>query len=87
MLDEEHDQLDPVGNDSNSYILGRIKKHNVVIDFPGSGTLSGAAQTVNNLIRTYRKIRFGLMVGIGGGAPESPNAEDRTKIFVLETSW
>ncbi|KAK6503064.1 hypothetical protein TWF481_008099 [Arthrobotrys musiformis] len=75
MLDEEHEQLDPVENDNNSYILGQIQKHNVVIAFPGSAS-GGAAQTVTNLIRTYRNIRFGLMVGVGGGAPNPLYAED-----------
>ncbi|KAF9637134.1 hypothetical protein BFW01_g8030 [Lasiodiplodia theobromae] len=31
MLDEEHDDLPPDGNDTNSYTLGSIGEHNVVI--------------------------------------------------------
>jgi nucleoside phosphorylase len=78
LLDEEHERL-PLGEkDDNSYLLGRMGKHNVVIVFPGSGTYgtNAAAKTANNMVRTFRNIRFGLMVGVGGGAPRPPHPKD-----------
>jgi nucleoside phosphorylase len=81
LLDEEHERLQPGEKDDNSYLLGRMGKHNVVIAFPGSGTYgtNAAAQTATNMVRTFRNIRFGLMVGIGGGAPKQPNPKDPLK--------
>ena len=55
-------------HDNNSYVLGRIHGHNVVIAcLPVGvyGTVS-AATVANNMLRTFPGIRFGLMVGIGG---------------------
>jgi hypothetical protein len=81
LLDEEHERL-PLGEkDNSSYLLGRMGKHNVVIAFPRSGTYgtNSAAQTANNMVRTFRNIRFGLMVGVGGGAPRSPHPKDPLK--------
>ncbi|KAM0550203.1 hypothetical protein ACHAPJ_009051 [Fusarium lateritium] len=71
MLDEEHDSLPRHANDSNSYIVGTIQKHNVVIAcLPADqyGT-NNAASVLSNMRRTFPQIRIGLMVGIGGGVP------------------
>ncbi|KAJ5797787.1 uncharacterized protein N7503_007083 [Penicillium pulvis] len=72
MLDEEHTVLqaaDP--NDINSYLFGRIGDHNVVIAcLPVEQTGKVSAATVaKDMVRSFPAIRFGLMVGIGGGAP------------------
>ncbi|KAF3389720.1 putative ankyrin repeat protein L25 [Talaromyces pinophilus] len=72
MLDEEHPILpaaDP--KDVNSYLLGRIADHNVVIACLPAETTGkvSAAMVATNLIRSFPSIRFGLMVGIGGGFP------------------
>ena len=72
MLDEEHPVLpaaDP--QDANSYLLGKIGSHNVVIAcLPAekTGTVS-AAIVAKDMLRSFKAVRFGLMVGIGGGAP------------------
>ncbi|KAL7953740.1 nucleoside phosphorylase domain-containing protein [Trichoderma compactum] len=81
LLDEEHEPLQPADNDDNIYLLGRMGEHNVVITFPGSGTYgtNAAAQMVTNMLRTFPSIRFGLLVGIGGGAPRPPDLEDASK--------
>jgi len=76
LLDEEHERLQPGEKDDNNYLLGRMGKHNVVIAFPGTCGLNAAAQTATNMVRTFRSIRFGLMVGVGGGAPKPPDPED-----------
>ncbi|KAH8585404.1 nucleoside phosphorylase domain-containing protein [Bisporella sp. PMI_857] len=72
MLDEEHPVLpaaDP--QDTNSYLLGKIGSHNVVIAcLPAEMTGKVSAATVaKDMVRSFKAVRFGLMVGIGGGAP------------------
>jgi nucleoside phosphorylase len=75
MLDNEHPDLehDPTDNDENSYALGSIGGHNVVIGcLPAGRTGTNSAAAVAMQMRsTFKKIRFGLMVGIGGGAPST----------------
>ncbi|KAN0075953.1 hypothetical protein V8E54_007223 [Elaphomyces granulatus] len=71
MLDEIHPDLPTSSNDQNTYVLGKICAHNVVIACLPSGiygTIS-AATVANQMLFTFRSIRFRLMVGIGGGAP------------------
>ena len=71
-LDEVHDDLDEVPvNDTNSYILGRIKKHNIVIaSLPhGKYGLVSATSVARNMAHTFTNVRIGLMVGIAGGVP------------------
>jgi hypothetical protein len=73
MLDENFGILDYQDTtDSNTYTLGRIGKHHVVIAcLPGGQYGTTSATTVaNNMMRTFSKsLRIGLMVGIGGGIP------------------
>jgi nucleoside phosphorylase len=75
-LDEKHEDLEeqPV-NDNNTYILGRIAKHNVVIAaLPHSQYgLVSAATVARDLARSFPNVRIGIMVGIGGGAPSPKN--------------
>jgi nucleoside phosphorylase len=75
MLDENFGILqEQDSTNTNSYTLGRIGKHYVVIAcLPGGqyGTTS-ATTVVINMIRTFTKsLRIGLMVGIGGGIPSA----------------
>lgn len=71
-LDEEHEGPASVSqHDNNSYTLGRIGKHNVVIaalPFGEYGTTS-AATVARDMIHSFPNVRIGLMVGIGGGVP------------------
>lgn len=72
MLDEEHDDCySRQPQDFNSYVLGRMHNHNVVIACLPAGTYgtTSAATVANSMLRTFTGIRFGLMVGIGGGIP------------------
>jgi len=71
MLDEEHQDLPPNGNDANIYTLGRIADHNVVIACLPAGQTgtNSAAAVAMQMKSTFQSIRFGLMVGIGGGVP------------------
>jgi nucleoside phosphorylase len=73
MLDEVHEDLPTSSHDHNSYTLGRIGKHNVVIAGLPHGRYGNTSATgvVRDLLASFDSIRFGLMVGIGGGIPNS----------------
>ncbi|KAL7786332.1 WD40-repeat-containing domain protein [Trichoderma ceciliae] len=73
MLDEEHDDLPLDDNDTNIYTLGRIGSHNIVLACLPAGQMgtNAAAAAAAQLTSTFPSIRFGLMVGIGGGVPSS----------------
>ena len=78
MLDEEYPDLPQAENDTNTYTLGRIGQHNVVLACLPLGTTGiGAAATVErDLLRSFPRVRFGLMVGVGGGAPSNNLCQD-----------
>jgi nucleoside phosphorylase len=68
MLDEIHQVL-PTSRDVNSYTLGRMGEHNVVIAvMPETGN-NKAATVATQLLNDFKSIRFGLLVGVGGGIP------------------
>lgn len=72
ILDEEHGPIPSQDErDHNNYVLGRVHNHNVVIAcLPAGVDGNNAAATVAaNMLRTFTGLRFGLMVGIGGGIP------------------
>ncbi|OTA06132.1 hypothetical protein A9Z42_0068730 [Trichoderma parareesei] len=74
VLDELHGRPEGVSPASQSdFTLGRIGEHNVVIaslPFGEYGTAS-AATVANDMSHNFPNIRFRLMVGIGGGAPNN----------------
>jgi WD40 repeat protein len=71
MLDEQHNSLQQNSHDHNTYVLGRVGKHNVVLACLPTGVIGtiSAARVANQMLQTFEGIRFGLMVGIGGGVP------------------
>ncbi|KAF7166132.1 hypothetical protein CNMCM5623_010009 [Aspergillus felis] len=71
MLDERHPDLPTKPNDNNTYILGRIHAHNVVIACLPCGVYgtTSAATLATEIRLTFGAIQFGLMVGVGGGVP------------------
>ncbi|KAF4124753.1 Phosphorylase superfamily [Geosmithia morbida] len=72
MLDENFGGLhEQDGNDPNSYILGRIGRHHVVITQLGTAGTTAATAAVINMKRTFPQLRLGLMVGVGGGIPSN----------------
>jgi nucleoside phosphorylase len=73
MLDEEHEDLELDENDENLYSLGSIGGHNVVIVCLPAGRIGNnpAASVATQMRATFKGIRFGLMVGIGGGVPSA----------------
>lgn len=71
MLDKEHPRLSQDLGDDNSYRFGHIGDHNVVIGCLAAGRtgLVSAASVALKMKSSFRCVRFGLMVGIGGGVP------------------
>ncbi|KAI0571047.1 Pfs NB-ARC and Ankyrin domain protein [Pyrenophora tritici-repentis] len=73
MLDEEHEDAPrQVGdNDENIYSVGSVAGHNVVIGCLPAGQIgtNSATAVVTQMRAAFKAIRFGLMVGIGGGVP------------------
>lgn len=71
MLDRTHADLPKPPNDPNIYTLGSIGKHNVVIACLPKGMIgnNSSATVATWMISTFPSIKFGLMVGIGGGVP------------------
>ncbi|KIX07018.1 uncharacterized protein Z518_04994 [Rhinocladiella mackenziei CBS 650.93] len=68
LLDKEHSKL-PTKSGDNNYILGEICGHNMVIAvLPQTGN-SSAGIVATQLMIDFPLIRFGLLVGIGGGVP------------------
>lgn len=69
MLDEEHDRLPQPPTDHNVYNLGSIAGHNVVIAGLHQPGNNPAATVVTQMRMTFPNLRFGMLVGIGGGVP------------------
>jgi nucleoside phosphorylase len=69
MLDEEHKRLPQASSDHNVYNLGSIAGHNVVIAGLHQPGNNPAATVVTQMRMTFPNLRFGLLVGIGGGVP------------------
>jgi nucleoside phosphorylase len=66
------DQIDEglSGNrDANSYTLGRMGVHNVVVAVMPEIGNNRAAAVATQLLNDFPSVRFGLLVGIGGGIP------------------
>jgi nucleoside phosphorylase/ankyrin repeat protein len=71
MFDQFHDRLPQPLTDTNTYTLGSICGHNVVLACLPSGVYgtTSAATVVAQMRSTFPRIQYGLLVGIGGGAP------------------
>ncbi|KAI6765005.1 hypothetical protein HG531_012104 [Fusarium graminearum] len=71
MLDQRHADLPKPSNDPNTYTLGSVGRHNVVVACLPKGRIGNnpAATVAAFMVSTFPSIRFGLMVGIGGGIP------------------
>lgn len=76
MLDEIHTPIQEQDvSDHNSYVLGSVGEHNIVVAGLPSGICGNtpAATVAKDMLRTFPSIRFGLLVGIGGAAPSEEN--------------
>ncbi|KAK6351852.1 hypothetical protein TWF718_004997 [Orbilia javanica] len=71
MLDKMHPDLPRPSGDDNVYTLGVFNNHKVVIACLPRGTYgnNAAARVATAMARTFPSIKFGLLVGIGGGNP------------------
>lgn len=71
MLDREqlNERLPQSSADHNSYTLRSIGRYNVVIATLPTTSNSAAATVVAHMKRTFKNIKYGLLVGIGGGVP------------------
>ncbi|KAI0193485.1 hypothetical protein F4808DRAFT_453229 [Astrocystis sublimbata] len=70
LFDKKHADL-KIKEDVNRYVLGEIGKHMVVAACLPKGDYgtNPAADSASNMRRSFGKIRFCLLVGIGGGVP------------------
>lgn len=69
MLDEEHESLPTSSRDTNVYHLGSINGHNIVIAGLPQACNTSAATVITQMRMTFPNLRYGLLVGIGGGVP------------------
>lgn len=73
MLDRPYATLPRQAHDPNTYVLGTIKHHNVVIIcLPRIGPVKAASASAH-LTRTFPGLQLVLVVGIGGGVPSLSN--------------
>lgn len=73
LFDLTHPEIKKDANDPNCYCVGRMAKFNVVaagLPHDEYGMNSATAVT-SHLIRTFPKVKFCLVVGIGGGVPSA----------------
>ncbi|GKT41642.1 uncharacterized protein ColSpa_01823 [Colletotrichum spaethianum] len=78
-LDEQHPGPDAIAqHDNNTYALGSMGKHNVVIAVMPKKEygIAAAATVARDMVHSFPNVRIGLMVGVGGGAP-SPQYDFR----------
>lgn len=86
MLERVHPALYQPQTDHNSYTLGSVSGHRVVIACLPTGVYgtTSAAIVVGQMLQTFPSLEFGLMVGIGGGVP-SRKADIRLGDVVVST--
>ncbi|KAH8704541.1 nucleoside phosphorylase domain-containing protein [Phaeosphaeriaceae sp. PMI808] len=70
LLDERQDDVSPEGGET--YILGRMGRHNVVIAYPSAGSygIAPIVRVATKIHQEFRNIRFCLLVGVAGGCPD-----------------
>jgi nucleoside phosphorylase len=88
VLDYEHPRLPSVGRDLNIYRFGSINRHNVVIACLPDGETGNnpAAMVATRMTLNFPSLRFGLMVGIGGGVPSLPDNDVRLGDVVVSSA-
>ncbi|KAH7060972.1 ankyrin repeat domain-containing protein [Paraphoma chrysanthemicola] len=91
MLDEKHeDAIREVGDDDeNVYCMGSVAGHNVVIVCLPAGHIGNnpAAAVATQMRAAFKGIRFGLMVGIGGGVPSAEADIRLGDVVVSQPQW
>ncbi|KAL3442025.1 nucleoside phosphorylase domain-containing protein [Aspergillus insuetus] len=84
MLDQVHDSLPNRLEDENTYILGSIAKHSIVVACLPAGVYgtTSATSVATHMKISFPALRFCLLVGIAGGAP-GPQADIRLGDIVV----
>ncbi|KAL4985444.1 hypothetical protein BDW68DRAFT_144681 [Aspergillus falconensis] len=74
MLEKIHSPPQQIA-DPNAYEFGELNGHHIVIAYLPNGVYGtvSAAAVVSRMRLTFRRLQFGLMVGIGGGVPSKRN--------------
>ncbi|PWY68695.1 kinesin [Aspergillus eucalypticola CBS 122712] len=75
MLDRIHIPPRWPTSDPNAYEFGELSGHYIVIAHLPDGVYGkvSAAAVMSRMRSTFRRLDFGVMVGIGGGVPEGKN--------------
>ncbi|KAF3294042.1 hypothetical protein TWF132_003916 [Orbilia oligospora] len=68
-FDEEYKMHAMSRDDVNVYTLGKIGKHFVAMATPSDTGLTSAATLATDAWRTFKKLRFTLLVGVAAGIP------------------
>lgn len=78
MLRGRHKDLRTPPSDQNTYTLGSMGDHKIVIAGLPKGRVgnNSAATVATWMLNTFPNIRFGLMCGIGGGVPDKTRLGD-----------
>ena len=91
MLDDEHEDASPdvSDDDKNVYCMGSIAGHNVVIVCLPAGQIGNnpAIAVAMQMQAAFKGIRFGLMVGIGGGVPSAEADVRLGDVVVSQPQW
>lgn len=71
LLDPPHDEIPIPNGDTNYYKFGSVGKHQVVTTCLPKGKYGTvpAAVAISHMRRSFRSLKFVLLVGIGGGIP------------------
>ena len=71
LFDEMHEQIRFNSNDPYSYAFGRIGEHNIVAACLPKGQCGNCSATAvgSQLLQSFPKVKFALLVRIGGGIP------------------
>jgi nucleoside phosphorylase len=72
-LDKEYGRPEYISDHDNIYTLGKMGSHNVVIAVLPDGEYgtASASAVARDMLHSFPNIRIGLMVGVGGGAPNT----------------
>jgi nucleoside phosphorylase len=75
ILNERYSPLPSRSHDNNNYIFGRIENHNIIIIYLSigmTGTIS-ATKIVTQMLSIFQRLKFKLIIGIGGGISSKEN--------------
>ncbi|KAL4778657.1 nucleoside phosphorylase domain-containing protein [Aspergillus varians] len=76
LLDEQYDDVHP--GEGETYILGRMGRHNVVIAYAPAGCygIATIVRVASKIQQEFQNMRFCLLVGVAGGCPD-PKTHER----------